>query len=241
MGKKLAKSYDHPESESLLRPDVGTQAQRKKKKPPKTYRYDSSLSPALEWDGQNPAREAGEALIRRIHEAKSLEEAKAAAAELRALAKPFLNWAGKAVGAGAPLVPDVHAGPAASLLLCRELLAPSGSIFVQISDENLHHVREVMDEVFGQENFYAVIVVQKTGGLGTSTLKVVADYLLWYARDAQRLKYRQVYRRKLIGLGEGSGARYDQLMSSDGKKIRAMTPDEREDPSLFLRIGERFS
>ena len=57
---KPAKNYRHPESESLMRPDVGTQAQFKKKKPPKTYRYDSSLSPALEWDGQNPAREKRE-------------------------------------------------------------------------------------------------------------------------------------------------------------------------------------
>src|SRR5579872_2860995 len=55
-----AESYKHPESESPMRPDVGTQAQFKKKKPPQTYRYDSSLSPALDWDGQNSARETGE-------------------------------------------------------------------------------------------------------------------------------------------------------------------------------------
>ena len=61
---KPAKNYKHPESESPMRPEVGTQAQFKKKLPPKTYRYDSSLSPALDWDGKNPAREQGEALIR---------------------------------------------------------------------------------------------------------------------------------------------------------------------------------
>ena len=61
-----AESYKHPTAESLLRPDVGTQAQFRKKKPPATYRYDSSLSPALDWDGQNSAREAGEALIAEI-------------------------------------------------------------------------------------------------------------------------------------------------------------------------------
>src|SRR6266436_5566178 len=55
-----AEFYQHPESESLLRPDVGTQAQFRKKKPPKTYRYDSSIAPELRWDGQNPAREEGE-------------------------------------------------------------------------------------------------------------------------------------------------------------------------------------
>src|SRR5881296_1047964 len=91
-----AETYSHPEATSLLRPDVGTQAQFKKKKPPATYRYDSSLSPALDWDGQNWAREQGEALIRAIVEAKSLDEAKAAAEKLKALSRPFLNWAGKA-------------------------------------------------------------------------------------------------------------------------------------------------
>src|SRR6266568_9138638 len=58
---KSAKNYRHPESESLMRPEVGTQAQFKKKKAPQKYRYDDSLSPVLEWDGQNPARERGEA------------------------------------------------------------------------------------------------------------------------------------------------------------------------------------
>ena len=58
-----AKSYKHPESESPMRPEVGTQAEFKKKLPPKKYRYDDSISPVLEWDGQNPARERGEARI----------------------------------------------------------------------------------------------------------------------------------------------------------------------------------
>ncbi len=82
--------YRHKEEE-LARPDVGTQPQFKKKAPPKTYRYDSSLAPALDWDGQNPAREQGEALLRELLEAKTLEDAKATAAKLKALGKPFLN------------------------------------------------------------------------------------------------------------------------------------------------------
>ena len=72
-----ASTYRHPEADSPMRPEVGTQAQFKKRKPPATYRYDSSLSPALDWDGQNHAREAGEALIREIIDAKSLEDAQA--------------------------------------------------------------------------------------------------------------------------------------------------------------------
>ncbi len=97
-GGRIAENYRYPDPEfdSPMRPEVGTQAQFKKKKPPQTYRYDSSLSPALDWDGQNPAREQGEALIRNLLDAGTLEEAKAAAEKLKALGKPFLNWAGKA-------------------------------------------------------------------------------------------------------------------------------------------------
>ena len=93
---KVANNYRHPESESPMRPEVGTQAQFKKKLPPKTYRYDSSLSPSLDWDGKNSAREQGEALIQQTLDAKTLEEAKSAASKLKAMSKPFLNWAGKA-------------------------------------------------------------------------------------------------------------------------------------------------
>lgn len=70
---KRAEDYRHPEATSPMRPDVGTQAQFRKKKPPVTYRYDSSLSPALDWDGQNGVRELGEWLLTCIEEAASLE------------------------------------------------------------------------------------------------------------------------------------------------------------------------
>jgi len=94
---KQAQNYSHPEADSPLRPDVGTQPNfpKKKRKQPQTYRYDSSLSPALEWD-ENPTREQAEALIAEIMAAESLEDAKAAAAKLKAMSQPFLNWAGKA-------------------------------------------------------------------------------------------------------------------------------------------------
>jgi adenine-specific DNA-methyltransferase len=116
---KPARNYRHPESESPMRPEVGTQAQFKKKLPPKKYRYDDSLSPSLDWDGQNPAREFGEWLLRQIEEASVLPapqrfpeprtftsqdkrvECQVAGlqdvvAALKRLGKPFLNWAGKA-------------------------------------------------------------------------------------------------------------------------------------------------
>jgi len=91
-----SKPYTHPTHDVATRPEIGTQAQFRRKKPPKTYRYDSSLSPELDWDGQNSAREQGEALIQRIRDAKSLDDARAAGEELARLSKPFLNWAGKA-------------------------------------------------------------------------------------------------------------------------------------------------
>jgi hypothetical protein len=91
-----AETYRHPDATSPMRPDVGTQAQFRKRKPPATYRYDSSLSPALEWDDGNPAREEGEALLRAILEAETIDEAKAAAQRLAAMSRPFLDWVGKA-------------------------------------------------------------------------------------------------------------------------------------------------
>jgi adenine-specific DNA-methyltransferase len=99
-GKKTAKiettaeSYDHKQ-ETTLRPDIGLQAQFKQKRDPKKYRYDSSLSPEISWD-INAERERAEALIVKIREAKTLEEAKSAASTLAHLSKPFLNWTGKA-------------------------------------------------------------------------------------------------------------------------------------------------
>jgi adenine-specific DNA-methyltransferase len=85
--------YEHKEATVLLRPDVGTQAQFKKEKPRQRYRYDSSLSPALEWDGQNPAREQGEVLIAEI--LKQTASATAAASRMTSDAKPIEpdgNW-----------------------------------------------------------------------------------------------------------------------------------------------------
>ncbi|MDP2831962.1 MAG: site-specific DNA-methyltransferase [Pseudomonadota bacterium] len=82
------------------------------------------------------------------------------------------------------------------LLLARELLTESGSVFVQISDENLHHVREVMDEVFGAENFCAVIAVAKTSGATSKLIASISDYLLWYSRDKAKVKYCQLFEEK---------------------------------------------
>ena len=339
-----------------MRPDVGTQAQFKKKLPPKKYRYDDSLSPSLEWDGQNAAREQGEALIKEILDASSIEQAKAAASKLKAMSKPFLNWAGKAerfsfevptlplfiherlstkailetlkghrrdkqinmfdlfgdpqhpiheqvlrayehkdkwvnrmilgdslvvmnsllqyeglggqvqmiyidppygVKFGSNFQPfvrrrDVGHGDDEDMtrepemvqayrdtwergvhsylsylrdrvLLARDLLTSGGSIFVQISDDNLHHVRELLDEVFGPENFISVITIRKTASEGAEHIGATTDFLLFYARDAEKLKFHPLFVRRTAEAED----RYDQILLADGTS-RSATPEERE-------------
>ncbi len=118
------------------------------------------------------------------------------------------------------------------LLVAKELLHESGSCFVQIWDENIHLVRCLMDEVFGSGNFSGLVFVKKTGGLGSGGLKSVADYLVWYAKDIEQIKYRPLFKRKELGIGESTGERYDQLESPDGSEQRPMTKEERDNPNL---------
>ena len=82
------------------------------------------------------------------------------------------------------------------LTVARDLLTVSGSVFVQIGDENMHRVRALMDEVLGEDNFISQIVANKTSGLGAKIIENVSDYILWYARDADKAKTRNVYRDK---------------------------------------------
>ena len=110
------------------------------------------------------------------------------------------------------------------LLLARELLHESGSVFVQIGDENVHHVREMMDEMLGKGNFVAQIYFSTTGGFAASTLSRVGDYLVWYARDRTKLKYRQLFQEK-PGLETGDDA-YKNVELADGSR-RSMSKDER--------------
>jgi len=343
-----ADNYRHNEAESLLRPDVGAQVEysrANKPKPAKTYRFDSSLSPALEWDGQNPAREQGEALIAEIgrgltqinadlqkddpicvHLRQSAAEILHLIQRLKAMSGPFLNWAGKAerLSFDVPTLPlfvherlstkaiietlkghkrdqqmtlfDLFGDPEHSiadqalrayehkdkwvnrmvlgdslvvmnsllhyenlggqvqmiymdppygikygsnfqpfvrkrdvshnddddmtrepetvqayrdtwevgvhsyltylrdrLLMCRELLHLTGSVFVQISDENLHHVRELTDETFGADNFCGLITLTKAASQSSKLLASINDFVLWYAKDKEHVKYRQLY------------------------------------------------
>ena len=379
--KPAAEAYKHPEAQAVLRPDVGTQAQFRKKKPPKTYRYDSSLSPSLNWDGQNPGRDEGEWLLSLIEKAAALKpphefaqpqvlerggerieirSLREAIERLKRVSKAFLDWAGKAerLSFDVPTLPlfvherlstkailetlkghkrkkaqddlfEMFGDPQHSvtdqilkayeypdkwtnrmmlgdslvvmnsllqyeglggqvqmiymdppsgvkfgsnfqpfvrrrdvkhgddddmtrepemvkayrdtwemglhsyltylrdrLLVARDLLTPSGSVFVQISDENLHHVRELMDEVFGAENFCRVIPFAKTASTATNLLNEEFDYLVWYGRDRSSLKYRQLFQPKL----PSTFGSYKYVVDPKTLESRPITRAEREDP-----------
>jgi adenine-specific DNA-methyltransferase len=343
-GLDATEQYRHPD-QAVQRPDAGLQDQFQSKKPPKTYRYDSSLDPVLSWDEQLE-RELGEWLLGLVvrvgkeGEAAVFAEAQVwkgggvritsvadAAQMLQQISKPFLSWAGKAERhqIQVPTVPlfvherhstkaildgirhrkargqtlelfgdagmDIrenleayeHKGPWQNrmilgdslavmnsllefegmagqvqmiyidppygvkfgsnfqpfvrkrdvrhggdeymtrepemvkayrdtwelglhsylnylrdrFLLARELLHASGSVFVQISDENVHHVREVLDEVFGANNFCSVITFRKKMmPMGSDVAEAVSDYLIWYARDRELMKSRPLFRPK---------------------------------------------
>jgi adenine-specific DNA-methyltransferase len=380
---KSAETYQHPESTSPMRPEIGAQAKFKKKKEPQKYRYDDSLAPSLEWDGQNPARERGEARIAKAEQelaevqkalaekataegatraTEHLRATQDAVRDLKAMSRPFLNWAGKAerMSFEVPTLPlfiherlstkailetlkghkrdkqtdmfELFGDPQHSIvdqtlkayeypdkwvnrmilgdslvvlnsllgyeslggqvqmvyidppcgvkfgsnfqpfvrsrqvvhsddadmtrepetvqayrdtwelglhsyltylrdrfLVARDLLTMSGSIFVQISDDNIHHVRELMDEVFGGENFVSIVPFIKTASSTQQLLSSVADFILWYARDIERLRYNQLYLPKDLG-GEGA-SNYNSIESPDGTKWRKLTKAERDDPS----------
>lgn len=108
------------------------------------------------------------------------------------------------------------------LLLARELLADNGSVFVQISDENVHHIREICDEVFGVENFCCLISVEKTSGTSSSTLATINDYIVWYAKKLANIKYRQLYKKKELGK---EGATQYVWIEYNGNE-RRITPED---------------
>ena len=110
------------------------------------------------------------------------------------------------------------------LVLARELLTESGSCFVQISDDNVHLVRNLMDEVFGSENFFSMITFRKASPLGASGLSQITDYIIWYTKNIASAKYRQLYESKGLGVGTG----YTWLELKDGTR-RKMTSVERRD------------
>lgn len=378
-----ASIYKHGQ-EAVQRPDVGVEAQFSNKKPPKTYRYDSSLSPELAWD-ESAERAYAEWLLGLIAAAAEQGDATVFAqpqvwqgteekftslsqclARLQSLTKPFLNWAGKserqkitvptlplfvherhstqailetlkshkATGTNLDLFGDIdldvadkldayeHKGPWTNrlilgdsmqvmnslleyegmggqaqmiyfdppygvkfgsnfqpfvrkrdvkhglddemirepemvkayrdtwelglhsyltymrdrLTLARHLLTNSGSIFVQISDDNVHHVREVLEEVFGADNFCSQINFVKNSGQTTTMLSGNSDYILWYAKYKSAAKYTQLFYDK--SAGSQYAGRYDGVEFVDGTR-RSLTKEEKQDFSS-LPVGARL-
>ena len=128
------------------------------------------------------------------------------------------------------------------LTVARELLTDSGSIFVQIGDENVHRVRAVMDEVYGAENFVSEITFQKTGGQTSDYLPAIQDYVLWYGKSIEALKFRRLYNRKEHGVGHGSGARYDQIDEA-GRPFQLTSLTSNRPPGSFPIVynGRQFA
>jgi adenine-specific DNA-methyltransferase len=111
------------------------------------------------------------------------------------------------------------------LVVARDLLTESGSIFVQIGDENVHLVRSLLDEVFNSDNFVNCITVQKTASQDEKLLNRSSDFILWYARDKSSLKYRALYATKL----PDPGGPYSRVQLADGTR-RALLAEERKNP-----------
>lgn len=112
------------------------------------------------------------------------------------------------------------------LLVARELLTESGSCFVQISDENVHLVRCLMDEVFGSGNFVSLITYSSTSALTSKYLSRIGDYVLWYSKSYENLKYNQLYIEKAT-LFDDNNSRYDQIELESGIR-RALTLEEKK-------------
>lgn len=151
------------------------------------------------------------------------------------------------------------------LTVARDLLTGSGSIFVQIGDENVHRVRAVLDEVFGDKNFVSEIAFEKTSSTSTDGLASISDYIIWFAKDRPNLKFRPPFRLKILGeagttqytwFDEGGG--YDRRLNSrefdggndchiDKNKIFAcdnltsQRPAQGADVTLFKYCGSTFS
>lgn len=120
------------------------------------------------------------------------------------------------------------------LSVAKELLTDTGSIFIQISDQNLHRVRAVMDEVFGPQNQIVTIVVKKKGNQKGGTLEPINDYLLWYARDRGQMKSRGLFLSKLVA--DQVPAAYNRVAMPNGD-IRKIDPDDVDSLRELIESG----
>jgi len=121
------------------------------------------------------------------------------------------------------------------LMVARDLLTESGSIYVQIGDENVHRVRALMDEVLGEENFVSLIAFAKTSAFTSTTLSSTHDYVVWYAKRRETVKYRPLWRPRKE---RTAGGTYNSIEIHDGT-IRRLTAQEIRGESLPPQ-GNRF-
>ncbi|MEQ1718159.1 MAG: site-specific DNA-methyltransferase [Hyphomicrobium sp.] len=112
------------------------------------------------------------------------------------------------------------------LLLARELLSESGSVFVQIGDENVHRVRNLLDEIFGQDNFVSLIAYKTSVGLGSQGIDNTANYLVWFTKSKPAMKFHQLF--FLTTPGKAGASRYKKVRTPDLRE-RAVTKDELAD------------
>jgi adenine-specific DNA-methyltransferase len=127
------------------------------------------------------------------------------------------------------------------LLLTRELLNESGSCFVQIGPENLHHVRELMDEVFGSTNFRTLIAFKSTSALGQEGLAEAYNYLVWYAKDIEKIKFRPLFKQRDITQDKEWRFLDDEELPAGYKKLTEQEFATLEDYSGLFRRSKLTS
>ena len=125
-------------------------------------------------------------------------------------------------------------------IVARELLTDSGSIFIQISDENAHLVRSILDEVFGSDNFVSSIAWTRGGMTSSTSLSAVFDYILWYAKSKEQMKYNQLWLERDERKPDPLLGTYTHVELEDGTR-RGMTSEEIENPAMLPKKSKRFA
>ena len=118
------------------------------------------------------------------------------------------------------------------LTVARDLLTESGSVFVQIGDENVHRVRALAEEVFGEDNFISLIVVWKTSSQTSAVLSTTCDYIVWFAKNREHLKYRQIFTGKDFGDTNSSAGEYKNFWVGFGEYLTDKQATEAEKQEL---------
>ena len=125
------------------------------------------------------------------------------------------------------------------LTIAHQMLHQTGSIFLQIGDENVHLMRNLLDEICGKENFVVMITFTKATAQSSKLLSNASDYILWFAKDREKVKYRPLLNMKVLGQKGTTG--YTFLESPDGTRSRRFTPEERRMPNNLPAYEKVFT